>query len=389
VTELATNAPHRVTRVPAWRFVIAGALLGVSGWLFVAKAQPRMPDFEVYWRAGVRAAGAEPLYRPSDADYQFKYFPAFAIIAIPLGLLPLGAAKVLWFALSAAALAALLPLSVALLPCRRKPAWLLIGALCVGLGKYYVEDLVLGQINTLVAFVAACAILAFRRGREAAAGSIVAVAIVLKPYALILAPWVVARFRSRAVAALFIALTAAAALPIAVYGVDGTIELHREWWRTVTATTESTLLHSDNVSLASLWAKRLGMGVEATMLAAGSSVVLLAAAGAVVLRRGDVEHPDGLDVALLLAITPLISPQGWDYVLVLATTALVYVVNDLDRLPPALRAVTVAAIGVIGLTLYDLVGRRILYALLDMSAITIAMLLLVTALVTIRRRKWA
>jgi hypothetical protein len=389
VTELATHAPTRLTHTPAWRFVIAGALIGSAVWLFVAKAQSRMPDFEVYWRAGLRAAAAEPLYRPSDADYQFKYFPAFAIIAIPLGLLPLGMAKVLWFTLSAAALAALLPLSVSLLPGRRKPAWLLIAALCVGLGKYYAENLVLGQINTIVAFVAACALLAFRRGREAAAGAIVALAIVLKPYALILAPWVVARRRARAVVALFTTLTAGVALPVLVYGVDGTVELHRQWWETVMATTESTLLHSDNVSLASLWAKGLGVGVPATMLAGGSSLVLVVAAGAVLVRRGDVENPDGLELGLLLAITPLLSPQGWDYVLVLATTALIYVVNDLDRLPPAFRAVTAAAIGVIGLTLYDLVGRRILYALLDMSVITIAMLLLITALVTIRRRKWA
>ena len=56
----------------------------------------------------------------------------------------------------------LLPLSVSLLPHRRKPVWLLIAALLVGLGKYYAEDLVLGQINTLVALVGAGAILAFR-----------------------------------------------------------------------------------------------------------------------------------------------------------------------------------------------------------------------------------
>jgi hypothetical protein len=55
-------------------------LIAFAIWLFVAKASARMPDFEVYWRAGVRAAAAEPLYRPSDADYQFLYFPAFAIV---------------------------------------------------------------------------------------------------------------------------------------------------------------------------------------------------------------------------------------------------------------------------------------------------------------------
>src|SRR5688500_19711500 len=64
-------------------------------------------------------------------------------------MLPLDTAKAVWFALSAAALVVLLPLSVALLPHRRQPMWLLIGVLLLGLGKYYAEDLVLGQINTL------------------------------------------------------------------------------------------------------------------------------------------------------------------------------------------------------------------------------------------------
>jgi hypothetical protein len=75
------------------RVALTSIVVLVAAWLFIAKAQPRMPDFEVYWRAGARAAAAEPLYRPADADYQFKYFPAFAIIAIPFGMLPLDTAK--------------------------------------------------------------------------------------------------------------------------------------------------------------------------------------------------------------------------------------------------------------------------------------------------------
>ena len=183
-----------------FRAVLACMLIAFAIWLFVAKASRRMPDFEVYWRAGARAAAAEPLYRPSDEDYQLKYFPAFAIAAIPLGMLPLDTAKAVWFALSAIALVALLPLSVTLLPHRRQPMWLLIGVLLIGLGKYYAEDLVLGQINTLVALVAALALLALNRGREAAGGLLVALAIVLKPYALILAPWIAARRQRQSIA---------------------------------------------------------------------------------------------------------------------------------------------------------------------------------------------
>jgi hypothetical protein len=372
-----------------FRSILACLLIAFALWLFVAKASRRMPDFEVYWRAGARAAAAEPLYRPSDEDYQLKYFPAFAIAAIPLGLLPLDTAKAVWFALSAAALAVLLPLSVTLLPHRRQPIWLLIGVLLIGLGKYYAEDLVLGQINTLVALVAALALLALSRGREAVGGLLVALAIVLKPYALILAPWIAARRQRPSIVALGVGLLVAGVLPAFIYGLDGTVGLYRDWWRTVTTTTDGTLLHSDNVSLASLWAKRLGIGAAATSLATMSSIALLIAAAVVFLRRTGVERPEGAEAALLLAITPLISPQGWDYVLVLGTMTLLYIVNDFDQLPRAVQALTVGAIAAVGLTLYDLLGRRPIYALLDLSVITIGMVALIGVLCTLRMRKLA
>jgi hypothetical protein len=389
-TSLAADASARkVARTRTWRIVVAALLVGIAVWLFVAKASPRMPDFEVYWRAGARAAAGEPLYRPSDGEYQFKYFPAFAVMAIPLGLIPLDAAKALWFTLSVSALAALLSLNTAVLPFRRKPRWLLIMVTVITLGKYYAEDLVLGQINTLVALAVTCAIVALRRGQEALAGAAVAVAIMLKPYALILAPWIIARRRFGAIVTLAAGLALAWALPAIVYGVDGTTALHRDWWRTVTGTTAGTLLHSDNVSVASMWAKWLGIGPVATALASASSLALLAAAGAAFLRRSNVARPDGLEAGLLIAITPLISPQGWDYVVILATTAIAYVVNDFDRLPRVLRMLTVAAVAAIGLSLYDLVGRELLYVLLNLSVITIGMIVIIVALLTLRMRKLA
>jgi hypothetical protein len=294
-----------------------------------------------------------------------------------------------WFTLSAAALVILLPLSVTLLPHRRQPVWLLVAALIVGLGKYYAEDLVLGQINTLVALVAVLAILALNRGREALAGVLIAIAIVLKPYALILAPWLTARRRWSSTLALACGLLVAAAVPVSIYGLGGTLDLYRGWWQTVTSTTDGTLLHSDNVSLASLWAKRLGIGSAAATLAAVSSAAILIAAAVAFLYRRNIERPEGLEAGLLLAITPLISPQGWDYVLVLATIALLYVVNDFDRLSRALQAITIGAVAATGLTLYDLLGRRVIYALLDFSVITIGVLALLTTLVTLRMRKLA
>jgi hypothetical protein len=303
--------------------------------------------------------------------------------------MPLAAAKAIWFTVSALALALLLRLSLAILPERRISSLMLLAALLVCLGKYYAEDLVLGQINTLVALVVTSALLAFAARREALGGSLVALAIVLKPYALVLLPWLAGRRRWISVAAAGVALAIACVLPLPLYGVDGTLALHREWWRTVSDTTTGTLLHSDNVSLASLWAKRLGIGATAAWLAAASSVALLVTAAVVFLRRRGVAHPDVLEAGLLLAITPLISPQGWDYVLVLATTLVACVANGYPRLSRPWRVAAIAAIVVVGLSLYDLIGRRLIYALLDWSAITIGMVTLVAVAVTLRLRRLA
>ena len=79
-----------------------------------------MPDLEVYWTAAVRARGAQPLYRAEDGHYQFKYLPAFAVLAIPLGVVSLQTAKAVWFVVSVGLIAALVTLSLGLLPERRK-----------------------------------------------------------------------------------------------------------------------------------------------------------------------------------------------------------------------------------------------------------------------------
>jgi len=360
-----------------------------AAWVFAFKASRRMPDFEVYWRAGARAAQAEPLYRADDAAYQFKYFPAFAVVAIPLGALPLPVAKPIWFTLSFAALVALLALSVRILPDRRQPVGLLIAVLIVGLGKYYAKDLVLGQINLVFALVATAAIAAFKAGREALAGALVVFAIVLKPYALILLPWIAARRRAPSAIAAAAGIVLAAVLPAFIYGIDGTIGLYQGWWRTVTDTTAGTLTHSDNVSLAAMYTKWFGFGSVATVLAGVTAACLMAIAAVVFLRRRGLPSPDGLEAGLLLTLTPLLSPQGWDYVVLVSTPAIVYVANYFSELPRRLQPIAALAVAVIGLTLFDLLGRRLHYALMDLSVITLAFLVIIASLAVLRLHRTA
>ena len=78
-----------------------------------------MRDFEVYWTAAARALDAQPLYRAADGHFQFKYLPAFAVMAAPVALLPLPAARAAWFVASVVLLVALVWLSLRALPERR------------------------------------------------------------------------------------------------------------------------------------------------------------------------------------------------------------------------------------------------------------------------------
>ena len=59
---------------------VAGPLLLalVALAIFQIRIRHEMVDFGVYWQAGTRAAHHEPLYRPEDGHYQFKYLPIFA-----------------------------------------------------------------------------------------------------------------------------------------------------------------------------------------------------------------------------------------------------------------------------------------------------------------------
>jgi hypothetical protein len=366
-----------------------GAVLALLVSLLAFKAPARMADFEVYWLAGARAAAGEPLYRDEDEHYQLKYLPAFAILAIPAALIPLTAAKVLWCLWSVALAGALLGLSLAVLPSREKPAWAIFTLSVIAMAKFYGHEMVLGQVNLLLATVILAAVHLIRRGHAVAAGLLVALGVVIKPYAMIFLPWFAARGPMRAIVASGAGVGGALALPVAVYGVHGTVSLHQAWWHTVTESTGPNLLNPDNVSLAAMYAKWIGAGAAATRLAVLTGAVLLGAVAVCVAMRRRVSAPDGLEAALLLTLIPLLSPQGWDYVFLLSTPAVVYLVNYESHLPLPLRIATIGALAAIAFSLYDVMGRQAYAVFMGLSVISVCYLVLTVALLTLRVRRIA
>jgi hypothetical protein len=128
--------------------LVAGVVL-VLALLFVDRISRKMPDLEVYWTAADRARQAEPLYRAEDGHYQFKYLPAFAVLAVPFSMVSLESAKAIWFVASVALLAALIVLSLRFLPDRRKNTWLLVIVTLLVMMKFFGHEL--GQMNALFA----------------------------------------------------------------------------------------------------------------------------------------------------------------------------------------------------------------------------------------------
>ena len=347
----------------------------------------KMRDFEVYWTAASRAADAAPLYRVDDGHFQFKYLPAFAVVTSPASWFSLETAKGKWLTISIALIVALVALSVAILPQPRRPAWMLVVVIIVAMAKFYGHELTLGQVNLAFAVLVVLGIAALGRDRPVLAAAALVAAVVVKPYAVLFLPWVVLLGGWRAALSAAIGMAAVLVAPVGLYGVRGTVDLHKNWLATVTTSTAPNLTNPDNVSVAAFAAKWLGAGNEASLAAAVVSLTLLGFAAFVVLRGRGLVRREVLEGALLLTLVPLISPQGWDYVFLVSTPAIALLANyDVD-LPKPLRLLTWITIAVIGLSLYDLLGRQRYRAFMDWSVITVCFVVVLVALATLRLRR--
>lgn len=370
------------------------ALLGVLALVslvavFTTRVSRKMPDFEVYHTAGARALAAEPLYRADDGHFQFKYLPAFAIFAAPLAKVPLPAAKGAWFAASAILMLILLGLSVRAMPELHRPAVVLVVVTFLAMAKFYAHELVLGQVNLLFGVLVVLALVWMRSGRDAAAGLLLALAVVVKPYAVIFVPWLATRRNRTALVAMAGGLVILLLLPAARYGWDGNLRLLGDWWHTVTSTTAPNLTNPDNVSLSAMFTRWLGPGSPAPILAAVTGALLLMLTAIVMAGRGNLKVPDTLEGALLLLLIPLLSPQGWDYVFLIGTPAVMLLVNHLRSLPRGLRVATVVAIAVVALSIFDLMGRTAYSLFMRLSLITVFVVIEIAALITLRFRRAA
>lgn len=368
-----------------WPLVI----IGLAVLAYDIRIQREMADFEVYRRAAARAHEAQELYRPDDGHYQYKYLPAFAVVSGPLAFLADEDAKVIWFALSVGLLATLVRWSVRGLPERRRSERVLTWLIVLFLAKFYLRELTLGQANTLLGVLLVGALLAEQVDARRTAGSLVAIGIFVKPYAVILMPWLWLVAGATGVLAALGVLVVGLMLPALPYGWQGNLDLLAGWYRTVTETSAPNLLVPENISMATMWAKWLGPGATATTLATITGAALVASAVLVAIKRRPVHDPGYLEFGLWMLLVPLLSPQGWDYLVILAVPAWLCVLDRWGDVSRAWQAVAVVAIALMSFTIFDLLGRSLYAQMMALSVVSVGALGLVACLVHLRWRALA
>jgi Glycosyltransferase family 87 len=368
--------------------IACGGLLVLAA-VFLPTVLPKMPDFEVYWNAGARVMSAAPLYRPEDGHFQHKYLPIFAELVAPLALLPLTRAKIIWFYGSVAVVVGLLAISLSLLPHRRLPPQVLVLCTVLGMLKFYAHELNLGQCNALMALCVVVGFACLSRGRPVLAGLVLAMAVVIKPYPVIFLPYLLVKRRLVTFGVFLALVILSLLLPAVIYGAEGNRLLLEGWMQTLSQSTRANLLNQDNVSIWAMCARWFGVGALASGLAL--AILLAIAAGVLVLLQLGSERPraEYLEMALLLMLIPLVSPQGWDYELLVATPAIMLLVDEFRGLPLAMHLASGAAMATMALSVFDIMGRRAYAAFMSVSAITFCALVLLGSMACLRVRRLA
>jgi Glycosyltransferase family 87 len=308
-------------------------------------------DLEVYWRAARRLLAAEPLYRAADGLRTYRYAPGAALLFAPLAPLSYAAARAAWYGVLVA-LGALVARHLA-----RQAGGALALVAFVGAARPLLDELHYAQANLLVLALLLGAFAAEDRGRDAAAGALVAVAAAVKLAPLVLAADLLLRRRWRAIAGFSGAALMLALAPAATLGLAGDLAAHRAWVASLGTSALGLAASPGNQSLLAA-ALRAGLPAWAGHAAAAGVVVLA-------LARRD----PGRRRPLLLLACALAAPLGWIWNFVLALPALLEVASRGRRWAAGMAAFGLAWL----IPLYDVAGPRVERWVFERSLFTLAM----------------
>ncbi|NHC15573.1 glycosyltransferase 87 family protein [Motilibacter deserti] len=376
---------------PWWLLGAAVLALGAGPALVEALDVPawqRNVDLEVYRAAGVSLLNGRPLYSfLTDVPnlLPFTYPPFAALVALPLALVPFGAAQVLWAALQVSLVVVICAVSARplLVRCRHAAPVVLAALASAACWMLPVSDgLFFGQVGILL--TACCLLDNAVRGRWPR-GLLVGLAAALKltPGLFLIHFWLAGRWRAALVA---LASAAGATLGAAVVLPQESVEY---WGRALFDTERiGSTAGTYNGSIVGL-SSRLGPDTAAGSLLWGALAVAVAVAvyGLWVAARAARAGQHVAAVAVVGVLTVLLSPVAWLHHLVWVVPGMLALVGDARS---RVRVAAAVAVWALFSTPLDLPwrGARMLYdpdvpqawARLLQSSYTVGAVLLVVAL---------
>lgn len=106
-------------------------------------------------------------------------------------------------------------------------------------------------------------------------------------------------------------------------------------------------------------------------------------------RRQHVAEPNYLEGAYFFVLVALLSPQGWDYVLLLGLPAYMLLVDRFGDLSVAWRGITLLGFFLTSFTVFDLLGRTLYTQTMQLAGVSVGAVLIATCLIRLRWRALA
>ena len=362
--------------------------------LFLFRVKNDMIDFQVNYEAGKRLRLAETPYRFEDGHYMFKYLPSSAFLYLPLSYLPLDLAKGIWYFFIIFCSLVLIRLSFLLVPSTTiKSKWLMVIPPLI-LIKYFLREIDLGQINTLVTLILLIMVWnLYRQTNERShkediyAGLLWGLAVALKPYALIFLPYFLLKGKWRTLLSGMCILSIATFIPSLYYGLKGNFTVLNEWISTLSQSTPTLFTTWDNISIIAFFNKwtgdpKLSLVLTVIFLSILALFVLL-----LMILGKRVEKATILECSVLLILIPLASPLGWDYNLLMSILGIMIIVYYFPYYTKIWRTVLVCNFLIIFFSVYDIIGKDLYSTFMSLSLTTLNFLALIGYLAFLRFKK--
>ena len=378
---------HRLAQI-AW--IAVGVYLVGLGVASVLRVQG---DFNVYYRAGMRALHGEAIYRLDESSH-FLYAPIFALAFAPLATLPLRAAQLAWYLVSATSLVALIIGSSRMLfgRARRLEAALIVVPVILS-ARFIGNNIEHGQINLPTLALTVWAIVFAEEEHPAASGAILATAILIKPFGALAMLFLLLEGKWRPIVysiAFGIGLLIA---PILIWGPSRALAETEAYVRVVGSMTDRYTLMLTNQSASSAIARLMSLGGEspsylAMYIGTTFELAMVAAVAIWFLRNPEGEPRVGgmshrFELAALFCIMPSLVPISWKsyYAALLVPYLLLTYLLWTDRPPNSATPTLTMALVAVSVLLNWIPGNRANHLALFFSAHFVSSIILLAAIV--------